>query len=159
VRVSRDLQLCHKIIRVNLSDLGSGLLAGKSQLPASPTEEWWPFRNQFLVTVAAMAAIQINCSEVWIGTVAADRQRHSDGTAAFIQSLGKVMKLQEGSMRLFAPAVNIGSTTLLKRAKISPEILTWCHSCHTGPLACGTCPGCLKAEKTRAEFYTWRSKA
>jgi 7-cyano-7-deazaguanine synthase len=79
-KVARELHISRDIIHADLTALGSGTLAGKPQSRLAPSPEWWPFRNQLLVTIGAMVAIRTNCSEIWIGTVAADRRRHLDGT-------------------------------------------------------------------------------
>jgi 7-cyano-7-deazaguanine synthase len=31
-------------------------------------------------------------------------------------------------------------------------VLGWTHSCHTGPLACGQCPGCIKHSNLMEEL-------
>jgi 7-cyano-7-deazaguanine synthase len=151
-RVAAELKIVHEVVHLDLAAFGAGTLIGKQPSHVASTPEWWPFRNQLLVTVAGMAAIRNDCSEVWIGTVASDGQRHSDGTLPFVQSLSRLMELQEGSIRLVAPALNIASVKLVQLAGISAEDLALCHSCHTGPLACGTCAGCLKATETRIQL-------
>jgi 7-cyano-7-deazaguanine synthase len=158
-RVARRLGMPHHIVQMNLAEFGSGILAGKPQPLKTTSPEWWPFRNQLLVTIGAMAAIRTECAEVWIGTVAVDRRRHRDGTPRFVHLLSNVLQLQEGSIRLVAPALRLNSVTLLKRANVPSDVLTWCHSCHTGPLACGTCPGCVKSEEIRRSLLTNRAKA
>ena len=52
------LNLEHRVIRCDLSDLGSGDLVGKAANVAAPASEWWPYRNQMLVTLAAMECIK-----------------------------------------------------------------------------------------------------
>jgi 7-cyano-7-deazaguanine synthase len=152
-KVARDLNVVHTVVNLNLRELGSGIMVDKAQPHVAPTVEWWPFRNQLLVTIAAMVAIQHECPQVWIATVSADRNRHLDGTPRFITALNRLLASQEGTIRLVAPAVRLNSQALVERAKLPANVLAWCHSCHTGPLACGTCPGCIKADETRRALH------
>ena len=49
--ICKKLGIEHHIIRIDCSSLGSGLLSGKPTVEDSPSEEWWPYRNQLLVTL------------------------------------------------------------------------------------------------------------
>ena len=44
----------HLTVKADLSALGSGDMAGAEPLSLAPVTEWWPFRNQMLVTLAAI---------------------------------------------------------------------------------------------------------
>jgi len=59
-----------------------------------------------------MAAIKHGCNNVLIGTVVTD-QRHMDGSPEFIRSLNETLVLQEGRIRLEAPAVSMTSVELV----------------------------------------------
>jgi 7-cyano-7-deazaguanine synthase len=45
-----ELKIEHHVIRTDLRALGSGDLAGAAPSPIAPVSEWWPFRNQMLLT-------------------------------------------------------------------------------------------------------------
>lgn len=142
-RVCQELGLHHEILDIPLRSIGSGLLAGLEHVPASTNPEFWPFRNQFLITLGAMAAMRHCLNKVVIGTVRSDR-RHKDGSVQFVEAMGDLLALQEGSIALEAPAMHLSSTELVRTSGVTVELLGWAHSCHTAEMACGQCPGCNK---------------
>jgi 7-cyano-7-deazaguanine synthase len=146
--IAAKLQIPHRVIRTDLRDLGVGTMANGKQLPISPTPEWWPFRNQLLITLGAMIAIKENCSEVLIGTVSSDNL-HADGSPKFLKHIDQLIGAQEGQLHVCAPAAEIKTEDLVARAKITPALLAWCHSCHRGSFACGQCRGCQKSRAVR----------
>jgi 7-cyano-7-deazaguanine synthase len=141
--VCKALGLPHEVVKLSLSHLGAGILAGKPPSNASRSPEFWPFRNQLLVTIAAMAAMRCSAAKVLVGTVASDK-RHVDGSETFVDKLGELLKMQEGSITLEAPAIKYSSLELVQMSKIDLGILAWAHSCHRSNIACGQCPGCVK---------------
>jgi 7-cyano-7-deazaguanine synthase len=145
------LDIIHFIIKVDLSSLGSGDLAGKPQLDIAPISEWWPFRNQTLISLAAMQAIRENVQRLLIGCVKSD-ERHADGRLEFVRAMDAVLRMQEGALSLQAPAIAMTSADLIRISKVPAEILAWAHSCHTGEFACGICRGCRKHYETLAEL-------
>src|SRR5690606_20037735 len=76
--ICESLNIEHHIIDTNLSALGSGDMAGLSPVDLAPVPEWWPFRNQMLVTLAAMKAVTINVNKLLIGSLRTDGI-HADG--------------------------------------------------------------------------------
>jgi 7-cyano-7-deazaguanine synthase len=141
--ICRELQLHHVVKQIDLGNLGSGEMATGSPSPHSPSSEFWPFRNQFLITVAAMAALQEGCDRILIGTVKTD-VRHRDGTAEFLAAINNVLMCQEGSIRVLAPGADFTTLELIELSNVLPATLGWCHSCHTKVFACGQCRGCIK---------------
>lgn len=61
----------------------TGTLANKINVNISPSDEWWPFRNQLLVTLSAMQAINDGVSEIYLASVKSD-EFHTDGTKKFM---------------------------------------------------------------------------
>lgn len=149
--ICRQLSIVHNVITADCSCVGVGCMLDRDSARAScaldaPTPEWWPFRNQLLVTLAAARAVTLGFHELLIGTVASDK-RHRDGTSVFIESMSSLLSMQEGGMTLRAPAINLTTNELVARSGIPLSLLAWSHSCHTGNYACGTCPGCLKNQQ------------
>lgn len=142
--VCRALSLRLRTITLKLPGLGGGLLLNDDLLADAPSPEWWPYRNQLLVTVAASVALQERLRTVLIGTVASDGERHADGTPEFISALDHLLRLQEGGLRVRAPALGETTMQLLRRSNLGPEVLGWTVSCHRANYPCGTCPGCWK---------------
>jgi 7-cyano-7-deazaguanine synthase len=141
--VASSIGLRHEVLRVDCSPVGSGLLAGNAAAPGAPSEEWWPFRNQLLVTLAAGAAFQNGCDRVIVGSVRSDGF-HRDGTAEFYSRLDAVVREQEGGVRVEAPAIELTTIELVGKAGIGAPVLGWTFSCHRASIACGDCPGCNK---------------
>ena len=80
--VSEALEIPLYVIKADCSDVGSGILSGQKSLSFSPTEEWWPFRNQLLITLVGAWAVQRGTKNLLIGSVKGD-DRHADGTVQF----------------------------------------------------------------------------
>ena len=60
--IRASAQICRElsiplVIRVDCSGLGLGGLTTRPGVEISPTVEWWPFRNQLLVTLAGTKMI------------------------------------------------------------------------------------------------------
>lgn len=141
--ISSKLEIPHDVVRCDCAAVGSGLLAGKDPDPVAPVSEWWPFRNQLLITLAGAWALPRGYTELIVGSVSGD-DTHADGSASFYDRAGKLMEMQEGGLRVLAPALSKTSTALLEEAQIPNGILGFTHSCHRSDWACGLCPGCLK---------------
>lgn len=142
--VAQQLGLTLDSIRVDCSAVGAGLLAGAATLVDAPSPEWWPFRNQLLVTLAAAWALRQGLRQVTVASVSSDGQRHVDARAEFFNKLDEVVRLQEGGLRVLAPAVELTTVELAKRSGVGMEVLGWTHSCHVADHSCGHCPGCTK---------------
>jgi 7-cyano-7-deazaguanine synthase len=149
IRASKNicgaLQLNHETIKIDLRRFAFGSLAGRNQPLPNVAPEWWPFRNQVLITVAAMLAIKRGIAEVVIGTIKSDR-RHRDGTKAFIKSMTKLIGMQEGNIRLLAPALRMSSNELIRWSGAPLGLLGLTFSCHNSVYPCGECRGCAKNE-------------
>lgn len=141
--VASSLGIEHQIIRSDLSALGSGDLAGLPPLEIAPVPEWWPFRNQLLLTLAAMKLAPSGPTKILIGCLATDGH-HADSKAEFIAAMNGLFAIQEGGFSVEAPAIELTAIELIRRSGIPFEILAWAHSCHTANEACGLCRGCLK---------------
>lgn len=141
--ICRILGMDHFVLQANIRNLGTGDLAGSPASNLSSVPEWWPYRNQFLVTVAGMRAVQAGVDELMVGSVRNDAV-HVDGTRQFYDLLSNLMELQEGRLRVTAPAIALSSAELIRCSGIEMGTLCLAHSCHRGNLACGRCRGCNK---------------
>jgi len=151
-QVAQQLGLQHELLRVDCSELGSGDLSGKAPDAHAPATEWWPYRNQLLLTMCAAKAISLGVGEILIGTVASD-SFHKDGTPQFVQLMNDLLSYQEGGIRVSAPAISLTSAELVRMAGIPEELLFWAHSCHKAEYACGNCRGCNKYQYVMNELY------
>ena len=150
--VAERLSMKHEVIRIDCSALGSGDLLGQNALDSAPVSEWWPYRNQLLITFAGMRALSLGISEMMTGTVASD-DSHADGRPQFYEAIDHLMAVQEGNVRVNAPAIDMSSAALVTVSKIPRDLLCWAHSCHVGDLACGACRGCVKHYQVMDEVY------
>ena len=141
--VCAALDIEHTVLRTDISVLGSGDLAGRAPTNGAPASEWWPYRNQFLLTLAAMKCHLIGASVLMIGTIKTDGF-HADGTARFIDQINRIFELQEGELKITAPGIEYTAEELVRVSETPLDVLSWAHSCHVSELACGFCRGCRK---------------
>jgi 7-cyano-7-deazaguanine synthase len=141
----------HHVLAIDCSQLGSGLLAGRSPDPRAPVEEWWPYRNQLLITLAAAWALPRGFEELIVGSVS-DDAGHRDGTVEFYDLAHRLVAMQEGGLNVRAPALDRQSSALVRGSELPEGVIGLTHSCHSSDFACGLCPGCLKREAVIAEM-------
>lgn len=141
--ICQRLQIPHHVIEIDCRQLGSGDMAGSKAEHLAPASDWWPYRNQMLVTLAAMKAISFGVTHLWLGTVRSD-SLHKDGTPEFISAVSQLLSIQEGGMVVEAPAIELSTVELVRKSGIPAELLAWAHSCHKSDVACGDCRGCNK---------------
>lgn len=141
--VSASLAIPHEIITVDCRNLGSGDLSGKAPIASAPATDWWPFRNQFLITLVGMRAVSLAVDTLLFGTVKTDRI-HGDGSPEFFERLDSLLLLQEGRLRIVAPAIDLTTVELIRMSGVPRSLLAWAHSCHVSDFACGGCLGCSK---------------
>lgn len=143
IQVAATLGIRHELLRVDCQALGSGDLAGTPASDLAPVPEWWPFRNQLLITLAAMRAVAIGADRLLVGSVASDAS-HQDGTPEFYSRMDALLAFQEGAIHVEAPALALTTPELVRSSGIPLDLLMWSHSCHVAEYACGTCRGCNK---------------
>lgn len=145
------LKINHEVLRIDCHMLGSGDMAGQKINDNAPTSDWWPYRNQLLITFASMRAISLGVKKVWIGTVKSD-STHKDGTTKFIEKINKLVEFQEGNIQIEAPCITYTTKELINISGIPIDILSWAHSCHKANIECGHCRGCNKYFQTFREL-------
>lgn len=128
-------------------------MAGSAPDPHAPASDWWPYRNQLLVTLVAMRAVAMGVQRLWLGTVAGD-ETHKDGTAAFFEHMSRLLSYQEGGMIVEAPAISMRTVDLVLAAGIPLSMLAWAHSCHKADVPCCNCRGCNKYFEVLQELGT-----
>lgn len=135
----------HRVIEVSLGHLGAGEMTG---FPSDDSEdrvpEHWPFRNQMLLTVAAMALADCDLRELIIGTVLTDSV-HNDGTPEFLSAMERLLQTQLSDFKLSAPASTMTTDDLVRSSGVGRDLMGWTFSCHRAEVACGACRGCNKS--------------
>ncbi len=150
--VGSALEVTVHSLRIDCSPVGAGLLVGDERPPYAPSPEWWPYRNQLLVTLAASWGLPRGFQSIVIGSVRGDGERHLDGTQGFYESLDRLVSMQEGGMNVVAPALGVTTADLVNESGISDQVLVMTHSCDVSPIACGFCPSCEKRRITLGEL-------
>jgi len=175
--VANQLGLPYDELRIDLSPIGAGLLHTDNEVGAPTTDsggvgsdpsttrrpgvlssspEWWPLRNQLLISIAAAWALGQTTPEgapirvVYTATIVSDGGRHIDGTPAFYEALHRVTVMQEGGISVAAPAIGYTAAGLARLTGPDEALLGWTHSCHRSSIPCAECPGCYK----RADVLT-----
>lgn len=145
------LNMKHETLKARINSLGTGDLAGTIALDGRKATEFWPFRNQFLITLASMKCVKDGFNEILIGTVSTD-SIHEDGTESFVEAMNGVLQQQMPTLSVSAPAIKMNTLELVKSSRISKDLLGWTFSCHKANVACGQCRGCLKTIELRREL-------
>jgi 7-cyano-7-deazaguanine synthase len=139
--ISAQLRIPHTVLEAPLNSRFGLLGGGCEENKKNP--EFWPFRNQYLAIIAAMAFYHQDVREIWFGSVSTDI-RFRDGSLKFFQHLDALFSWQEGHVRVKTPAIKLTAAQLVRKSKTPRRILGATFSCHRAELACGDCPGCLK---------------
>lgn len=154
--VAQALGIAHHIVAADCSRLGSGDLLNKTALSVSPSSEWWPYRNQLLVTLACMKALSLGVTELMLASVRSDGF-HKDGTPEFYELINQLMVYQEGNIQITCPAITLTTAELVKLSGVPDSILNWAHSCHKSNIPCGNCRGCNKYKQVMNQLQQERS--
>jgi len=149
--ICEHLNIEHKIIEVNCQKLGTGSLSNHAELNLAPTKEWWPYRNQLLITLALMQGIKDGINELHLASVKSDNF-HKDGTDKFYKLINKLVSYQEGKINIKCETISYYSHELASKYSVPIELLSIAHSCHVSNIACGKCSGCIKQKKVRYEL-------
>jgi 7-cyano-7-deazaguanine synthase len=118
--ICQSLDIEHHIVRVDCSTLGSGDMAGTAADVNAPSSDWWPYRNQMLISLAAMKAITLGITHLWIGTVKSDGT-HLDGTPDFVRKINDPDVLPGRLNYCGSPAIHLSTTELIRVSGIAPE--------------------------------------
>jgi len=141
--VCAQLNIMHEILEVDCNSLGSGEMSNGPVSNLSVAPEWWPYRNQLLITLVSMKAMTHNIRTLFFGAVKTDC-KFKDGTYNFFKILNMLLKMQEGAMEVLTPAIRLSTFELIVKSKIPESLLLNAHSCHKGNDPCGICNGCIK---------------
>lgn len=151
--IAHHLTLPLDELKIDLKNVGSGMLIGSVPNIQGTADEWFPYRNQHLVTIAAAHALKCGLKSVMLGVVAGDGGRHVDGTPMFMSMLDGLISQQEGGVRVVAPHIRTNPTDLISRCGLPEDIVRRTHSCHAANEACGACPGCVRRKHILDQVY------
>jgi 7-cyano-7-deazaguanine synthase len=106
-------------------------------------EEWIPYRNQYLLTLATMILAEYEISELLIGTISTDKI-HPDGSIEFIESFNNLLQIEKPRIKVIAPLIMLTSDELLEKTNIPLSLLSIAHSCTESSFPCNKCKSCKK---------------
>ncbi|KIU52075.1 MULTISPECIES: 7-cyano-7-deazaguanine synthase [Bradyrhizobium] len=155
VAICSELGLKHETLSIDMKALGAGSLVGGPSSALGRAEEWWPYRNQMLITLAGMRYVSEGLKEIMIGAVRTDV--HADGKAPFLRNIDRLMSRQEGAVTVTAPARTFHPYKLLTMSGFPHSLLGLTFSCHTMEYPCGRCRGCAKHLSTIARLKRERA--
>lgn len=150
-KICAELGIRLATVSVNCRDLGSGVMSGAPASEFAHKDEWWPFRNQLLITLGCMKCIQQGIGRLLIGTVCTD-SHYADGTEEFVSRIDDLVVMQEGGVRVEAPAIRMKTEELIAVSRVPASLLALSHSCLRSEFGCGECVGCLKHENVLANM-------
>ena len=76
---------------------------------------------------------------------------HIDGTPEFVNLMDQLLSMQEGGLRVEAPAIELSTAELIQQSALPADMLAWAHSCHKANTPCWNCRGCNKYRETYDE--------
>ena len=142
--VCLELEIRHLVIRCDCAALGKGSLKGSAASTQCNNPEWWPYRNQLLITFVAALLIDESPLELMLGTVKGDGKQHKDGSRAFFRKMNALLACQEGDVCVTTPFMHLGSEQVIRDNGVPRSLLGWSVSCNASELPCGKCLACIK---------------
>lgn len=151
-QIADQLNLEHEVIEVDCESLGAGRMAGQQEADLGDAPEWWPYRNQLVITLVAMDVVNRGADRLLVGAVA-DDQSHADGKSEFFELMDSILSFQEGDLSVKVPAINRTTEELVREANPPESLLGWTHSCTASNSACGDCRSCKKRQRVLTRVY------
>lgn len=151
-QIADQLNLEHEVIQVDCKNLGAGTMVDQEGTDLGEAPEWWPYRNQLVITLVAMNVVRRGAERLLVGAVA-DDQGHADGQPEFFEMVDSLLSFQEGDLRVKAPAINKTTEEFVKEANPPESLLGWTHSCTSTNTACGECRSCKKRQRVFKRVY------
>lgn len=151
-QIADQLNLTHETIEVDCKSLGAGTMAGRQKTGLGDAPEWWPYRNQLVITLVAMDVVCRGANRLLVGAVA-DDQTHADGQAKFFELIDTLLSFQEGNLRVEAPTIDRTTEELVREVNPPESLLGWTHSCTASNTACGECSSCKKRQRVLTRVY------
>lgn len=151
-QIAGELGLDHEVIEVDCGSLGAGTMIEEAAADRGHAPEWWPFRNQLVITLVAMDVVQRGANRLLVGAVA-DDQDHADGRREFFELMDLLLAFQEGKMRVEVPAIDKTTEEFVHKERPPESLLGWTHSCTSSNEACGECSSCMKRQRVLSRVY------
>ena len=159
-RITEGLKIPHKILRVDLNQIGGSSLTDMSaSVPQfeqlSQVEEglpttYVPFRNGIFLALAAAWAETRNISEIVCGFNVIDSPNYPDTQETFMKAMEKAINSGTGAamggkkIQILAPFLNLRKSTIIKKGLLLGADYSYSISCYSGSeIPCQKCSSCL----------------
>jgi len=166
-RVARALGVIeHRVMDVNLGDIGGSALTGPIDLPKARSETemrsgipvtYVPARNTIFLSCALAWAEVLGAWDIFIGVTAVDYSGYPDCRPEFIEAFEKMANLAtkagvEGTkkIRIRTPVIRLSKAEIIRTGTALGVDYGMTHSCYDPSPegeACGICDSCILRKK------------
>ena len=155
-RVAAALGVSHRMLRVDLGQLGGSALTDASiAVPESASEgipiTYVPARNTVLLSLALAAAEVLHANDIVVGVNAVDYSGYPDCRPEFIaafQALGQLATkagVEGNTLRVHAPLITLSKADIVRmgtRLGVDYAETVSCYQADDTGAACGRCDAC-----------------
>jgi 7-cyano-7-deazaguanine synthase len=155
----------HRVLRVDLADLGGSALTGASEVPSNGQDHgvpptYVPARNTVFLSLGLAWAEVLAAGSVFIGANQVDFSGYPDCRRPFLEAYERMANLAtrravEGHpVRIRAPLLDMSKSRIIQLGTELGVDFARTHTCYDpapGGLACGRCPACRLRLKGFAE--------
>ncbi len=167
-RLTRRLGIPHKIIKVDLRQVGgSALTDNRIALPeyrsaddigAGTPASYVPFRNGIFLSLAAAWAEAHGVPDIICGFNTIDSPNYPDTRSGFVKAMELAVRLGTGAgargltLRIRAPFVRLRKSAIIRKGLSLGADFSDSVSCYAGKeVPCGKCSSCLLRERAWRE--------
>ncbi len=167
-RLTRRLGIPHKIIKVDLRQIGGSALTDRgialpefgnvTEIEAGVPASYVPFRNGIFLSLAAAWAEVQSVPEIVVGFNTLDSPNYPDTRPPFVRAMEKAVRLGTGAaargltLGIVAPFVNLKKSAIIQQGLALGADYSCSISCYGGEeTPCGRCSACLLRERAWRE--------
>ena len=146
----------HKVIRIDLSDIGgSALTDHRIAVPAAPTAgipiTYVPARNTVFLALALAWAEVLEARDIYIGVNAVDYSGYPDCRPAFIEAFARLARVatragvEGAAFRVHTPLIEMSKAQIVAegtRLAVDFAATVSCYQADAEGRACGVCDSC-----------------
>jgi 7-cyano-7-deazaguanine synthase len=168
-RLTAGLNISHKILRVDLNQIGGSSLTDPSlplpeyeraaQIKKGLPATYVPFRNGIFLALAAAWAETNKSHEIICGFHVLDSPNYPDTQEAFVRSMEKAINSGTGAVfggkkiRILAPFLKLSKSEIILKGLSLGADYSYSISCYSGSeVPCMRCSSCLLRQQAWAEI-------
>lgn len=167
-RIADMLEIPHKILRVDLTQIGGSSLTDSSvslpqmenvsQIQEGLPTTYVPFRNGIFLALAAAWAETKNITGIVCGFNVIDSPNYPDTRKTFVKAMEKAINSGTGAalgrkkIGILAPFLNMSKSAIIKKGLALGTDYSYSISCYSGSeIPCQKCSSCLLRQKAWEE--------